>query len=242
MKTVKDCDPSKGFTEAAEKAHTLPRAIIYSSSMKQGADVTWTYDVEWTQSNIQWASRWDIYLSMGNRFSDEIHWFAIINSLIIAVFLTVSLLSAASVCPLRLTACNNPRLLSAWLIVCCAVLWLQGLVAMILIRALHRDLSRYNRVATDEEKAEDKEETGWKLVHGDVFRPPTKAPLMFAAFVGVGCQVRRVCWHRVLHLPPHHGPVDAFCCCTLSLCCMLARSDGSVVLLLTLARFWACAS
>jgi transmembrane 9 superfamily protein 2/4 len=71
---------------------------------------------------------------------------------------------------------------------CLLVCW-QGLVAMILVRALHRDLSRYNRVATDEEKAEDKEETGWKLVHGDVFRPPTKAPLLFAAFVGVGNQV-----------------------------------------------------
>jgi transmembrane 9 superfamily member 2/4 len=60
---------------------------------------------------------------------------------------------------------------------------------MIMIRAIYKDFSRYNRVATDEEKAEDKEETGWKLVHGDVFRPPTSNPLLFAVFVGVGCQV-----------------------------------------------------
>jgi transmembrane 9 superfamily protein 2/4 len=70
------------------------------------------------------------------------------------------------------------------------VLWaVQGLVAMILVRALYRDFSRYNRVATDEEKAEDKEETGWKLVHADVFRPPTRLPLIFAVTVGTGTQV-----------------------------------------------------
>ncbi len=32
--------------------------------------------------------------------------------------------------------------------------WVQGMVAMIMIRALKRDFTRYNRVATDEEKAE----------------------------------------------------------------------------------------
>jgi transmembrane 9 superfamily protein 2/4 len=72
----------------------------------------------------------------------------------------------------------------AW--VCCAAE--QGLVAMILVRALYRDFSRYNRVATDEEKAEDKEETGWKLVHADVYRPP-KNPMLFSVVVGVGSQV-----------------------------------------------------
>ncbi len=69
----------------------------------------------------------------------------------------------------------------------------QGLVAMIMVRALYKDFSRYNRVATDEEKAEDKEETGWKLVHADVFRAPTSAPLLFAVLTGVGTQVCGVC-------------------------------------------------
>ena len=32
------------------------------------------------------------------------------------------------------------------------------------------------------------EESGWKLVHGDVFRPPQKAKLL-AAFVGSGIQI-----------------------------------------------------
>lgn len=32
------------------------------------------------------------------------------------------------------------------------------------------------------------EETGWKLVHGDVFRPPKRAWLL-TAFVGSGVQI-----------------------------------------------------
>lgn len=32
------------------------------------------------------------------------------------------------------------------------------------------------------------EESGWKLVHGDVFRPPPRLPLL-AALVGTGVQL-----------------------------------------------------
>ena len=49
------------------------------------------------------------------------HWFSIVNSLLIVLFLTV-------------------------------------MVAMIMVRNLHRDIVRYNRVLSDEEKAEDREE------------------------------------------------------------------------------------
>ena len=58
------------------------------------------------------------------------------------------------------------------------------------MRNLRRDITRYNRVLSDEEKSEDREESGWKLVHGDVFRPPTPYPMMFAVLVGTGIQVR----------------------------------------------------
>lgn len=68
-------------------------------------------------------------------------------------------------------------------------IFLTGMTAYILWRAVHRDITRYNRVATEEEKAEDREETGWKLVHADVFRPPTTAPMAFAVLTGVGAQV-----------------------------------------------------
>jgi transmembrane 9 superfamily protein 2/4 len=114
-------------------------------------EVVFTYDVEWERSPIKWASRWDIYLSMGNRYSDEVHWFSIINSVLIAVFLT-------------------------------------GMVALILMRTLRKDLVFYNRVMTDEEKQEQQDESGWKLVHGQVFRPPS-CPMLFSVFVGTGTQV-----------------------------------------------------
>lgn len=39
---------------------------------------------------------------------------------------------------------------------------------MIIIRTLRRDIARYNNL--DESAEEALEETGWKLVHGDVFR------------------------------------------------------------------------
>ena len=77
---------------------------------------------DWLQpSQIRWASRWDTYLLMTD---DQIHWFSIINSLMIVLFLS-------------------------------------GMVAMIMMRTLHRDISNYNQLETVEEA---QEETGWKLV------------------------------------------------------------------------------
>lgn len=65
------------------------------------------------------------------------------------------------------------------------VLFLSGLVALILLRTLHRDIVKYNELATTEEIAE---ETGWKLVHGDVFRKPSHSKVL-VAFVGSGVQL-----------------------------------------------------
>ena len=44
-----------------------------------------TYDVTWEESAIRWASRWDLYLYMGD---DQIHWFSILNSLAIVLLLS----------------------------------------------------------------------------------------------------------------------------------------------------------
>jgi transmembrane 9 superfamily protein 2/4 len=78
----------------------------------------------------------------------QIHWFSILNSLMIMLFLS-------------------------------------GMVAMILLRTLHRDITKYNELATAEEALE---ETGWKLVHGDVFRKPRHARYL-AVSVGNGVQI-----------------------------------------------------
>ena len=55
---------------------------------------------------------------------------------------------------------------------------------MITIRSLHKDIARYNQETADEAA----EEFGWKLVHGDVFRPP-KAGMLLAVLCGTGCQI-----------------------------------------------------
>ena len=112
-------------------------------SLTLGADstVTWTYSVYWRPSNIGWATRWDLYLHVDD---PKIHWFSLVNSAVIVVFLV-------------------------------------GTVSAILMRALKKDFARYNRLESfnlddfsTSVTAEDgvQEDSGWKLVHGDVFRPP----------------------------------------------------------------------
>jgi len=58
------------------------------------------------------------------------------------------------------------------------------MVAMILVRALNKDILTYNDL--DQEDA--REETGWKLVHGDVFRPPRHSNLL-SVMIGSGVQI-----------------------------------------------------
>ncbi len=110
-------------------------------------EVLYTYDVDFEESNIKWANRYDIYLKSNP--DDEIHYFSIVNSLMILLFLT-------------------------------------GVVAMIMLRTLHKDISSYNELQTLEEA---QEESGWKLVHGDVFRPPTTSPLLLSVLAGTGVQI-----------------------------------------------------
>ncbi|XP_050258700.1 transmembrane 9 superfamily member 3-like [Quercus robur] len=68
---------------------------------------------------------------------------------------------------------------------CVTVLLLTGFLATILMRVLKNDFVKY---AHDEETAEDQEETGWKYIHGDVFRYP-KYKSIFAAALGSGTQL-----------------------------------------------------
>ena len=64
----------------------------------------------------------------------------------------------------------------AFLSVCLAVVWIltRGLFAL--------SPSTYDR-----------EESGWKLVHADVFRPPTDNPMLLTVFVGTGAQLFFMC-------------------------------------------------
>lgn len=81
-------------------------------------------------------------------FDPQIHWFSIVNSIVIVMILA-------------------------------------SMVAMILLRTLHRDISRYNSL-NDEEGAQ--EEFGWKMIHADVFRPPSHRMLL-SVLLGNGAQI-----------------------------------------------------
>ncbi|PSC72630.1 phagocytic receptor 1b [Micractinium conductrix] len=70
---------------------------------------------------------------------------------------------------------------------CVTVLLLTGFLATILMRVLKNDFIKYSNMR-DDEALEDAEETGWKLVHGDVFRFPPHLNL-FCAVVGTGTQI-----------------------------------------------------
>eukprot|EP01114_Cavostelium_apophysatum_P019508 TRINITY_DN630_c0_g1_i1.p1 TRINITY_DN630_c0_g1~~TRINITY_DN630_c0_g1_i1.p1 ORF type:complete len:594 (-),score=172.03 TRINITY_DN630_c0_g1_i1:78-1859(-) len=67
------------------------------------------------------------------------------------------------------------------------VIFLTGLVSMILMRTLRKDYARYSR--DDDLDGDDVgDESGWKQVHGDVFRPPAHL-ILFSALVGTGHQL-----------------------------------------------------
>lgn len=130
--------------------------VVLSESGETG--VTYSYSVWWQPSTTAWATRWDKYLHV---FDPKIHWFSLINSAVIVVFLVITVLS-------------------------------------ILMRTLRKDIQRYNRldsinlddlsgtsVAVEDGVQED---SGWKLVHGDVFRTPSR-PLILSVFLGNGAQL-----------------------------------------------------
>lgn len=119
-------------------------------SVDAGGEVIFTYDVMWEESSTPWAQRWDVYLS-ATAGSADLHWFSIINSVVVVLFLS-------------------------------------GVIATVLVRALYKDIAAYNDDLSEEER---EEERGWKLVHGDVFRPPTGffGPMFLSVFVGAGAQL-----------------------------------------------------
>ncbi|KAF2671125.1 putative endosomal integral membrane protein [Microthyrium microscopicum] len=128
-------------------------------SEDQDTKVAWTYSVVWERSDTPFATRWDKYLHV---YDPKIHWFWLINSAVIVCLLV-------------------------------------GMVSTILLRTLRKDIARYNRldqdialedyagtgIHDDDGLAED---SGWKLVHADVFRPP-RYPLPLAVLVGNGVQL-----------------------------------------------------
>ncbi|KAI7061307.1 endosomal P24A protein-like protein, partial [Hortaea werneckii] len=119
--------------------------------------------VTWTYS-VYWRPSPTSFATRWDKYlhvyDPKIHWFSLINSAVIVMFLI-------------------------------------GMVSTILIRTLRKDIKRYNRLdqlGLDDlgggDSVEDGvvEDSGWKLVHGDVFRAP-KHSLALSVLVGNGAQL-----------------------------------------------------
>ncbi|KAK9449693.1 uncharacterized protein V1518DRAFT_437431 [Limtongia smithiae] len=70
--------------------------------------------------------------------------------------------------------------------------FLTVVVAIIMLRTLYRDIETYNQLsgggAGEDDKDLSEDVTGWKLVHGDVFRPPAHKGVL-ASLIGSGVQL-----------------------------------------------------
>lgn len=122
------------------------KSMDFQPVTAKDVDITYTYSVQWIEDKeITWSSRWNLYLV---NTDVKIHWYSIINSTVIMLFLT-------------------------------------GMVALIMMRTLKKDIALYN----EEEMKDDQDDTtGWKLVHGDVFRTPKHSSLL-CSIIGSGVQV-----------------------------------------------------
>ncbi|KAI4379359.1 hypothetical protein MLD38_005670 [Melastoma candidum] len=136
----------KMFEQYPSQINCDPSTVVMP--IKEGQSVVFTYEVAFEMSDIKWPSRWDAYLKMeGSR----VHWFSILNSLMVIVFLA-------------------------------------GIVLVIFLRTVRRDLTRYEELDKEAQAQMNEELSGWKLVVGDVFRAPASADLL-CIMVGDGVQI-----------------------------------------------------
>ncbi|EHA8588162.1 transmembrane 9 superfamily member 11 [Cocos nucifera] len=117
-------------------------------AIKENQSVVFSYEVEFVESDIKWPSRWDAYLKMEGA---KVHWFSILNSLMVIAFLA-------------------------------------GIVLVILLRTVRRDLTRYEELDKEAQAQMNEELSGWKLVVSDVFRAPDN-PTLLCVMVGDGLRI-----------------------------------------------------
>lgn len=161
-----------------------------------GATVTipYTYSVYFREDDgIEWRNRWDLYFN-NQEESSSIHWLAILNSLVI-----LGLLTGVVVMILNRTVSGDGKTYAK-----------DGSVEDGMMKSkrkkprngaksprlaekspaglLDQGLDGINEIeiSSDEESVE--ETTGWKLLHGDVFRSPRHA-IFLAPLVGSGMQL-----------------------------------------------------
>lgn len=143
MNAIKDL---KMYDKYPGKINCDPATV--SMAIKESQPVAFTYEVSFVESDIKWPSRWDAYLKMEGA---KVHWFSILNSLMVITFLA-------------------------------------GIVLVIFLRTVRRDLTRYEELDKEAQAQMNEELSGWKLVVGDVFRAPSY-PSLLCVMVGDGVQL-----------------------------------------------------
>jgi hypothetical protein len=85
------------------REHTNYEMVTANDRETQAAEgkVLFTYDVIWIENTeLQWSSRWDIYLNMDNAIPDMVHWMSLANSAIVCAVL-LGILVTGLMCCLR---------------------------------------------------------------------------------------------------------------------------------------------
>ncbi|KAG6410464.1 hypothetical protein SASPL_128525 [Salvia splendens] len=116
--------------------------------IKENEPLAFSYEVSFVEKDIKWPSRWDAYLKMEGA---KVHWFSILNSLMVITFLA-------------------------------------GIVLVIFLRTVRRDLTQYEELDKEAQAQMNEELSGWKLVVADVFRAPSN-PALLCVMVGNGVQI-----------------------------------------------------
>ena len=160
----------------------IPQNVV---NMDDGETMTipYTYSVYFfEQKEVEWSNRWDLYFN-DQAESTFTHWLAIVNSVIISGILgAVCIVIWARTMQGDVTGRGDGMLEEARLKISKRdkKKSSSGLLEKIAEGGPEEDLS------SDEEPLE--EITGWKLLHGDVFRPPPYGGLL-APLIGSGTQL-----------------------------------------------------
>lgn len=85
-----DAPRPQAVNTSSNEYRSFPYTFFYSQfdfqiHPESSNQLYFTYSVEFKASSLSWASRWDTYLRMSDV---QIHWFSIINSLVVVFFLS----------------------------------------------------------------------------------------------------------------------------------------------------------
>jgi transmembrane 9 superfamily protein 2/4 len=94
-KPIHSCNPKLPTGERIHTSyeminmHDMDKGAPYVGPQPASGKVLFTYDVTWVQSDdVDWASRWDIYLDMDNAVPARVYWGPIVLGIIIILILS----------------------------------------------------------------------------------------------------------------------------------------------------------